>query len=96
MRDNPRPRRPVSSTSLRLLRPLYRYSTARDAYVLRIAGGRYGPALTERAAATDAELTPLAAVPGEEHGQPTGRFLRPPGRSGVVEPLDAGSTTDGR
>lgn len=48
MRDTPRNRRTVSTKLLRLLRPLFRYSTARDAYVLRVAGGRYGPVLVMR------------------------------------------------
>lgn len=62
MRESPRPRRPVSATALRLARPFYRYSTARDAYVPRVAGGRFGPVLIERS--------------GEAEPTPTGRFQR--------------------
>jgi hypothetical protein len=31
-----------------MLRPFFRYSTSRDAYVLRGVGGRFGPVLTIR------------------------------------------------
>jgi len=45
MRDHPRPRRYVSSSTMVLARPLLRYSVVREAYVLRIAGNRLGPVL---------------------------------------------------
>jgi hypothetical protein len=40
-----RPRHYVARHWLLLVRPLLRYSRGRDAYVLRIVGGRYGPVL---------------------------------------------------
>ncbi len=40
-----RPRRYVSRVTLRLLQPLFRYSLARDAYVLRLVGRSRGPVL---------------------------------------------------
>src|SRR5436305_13840379 len=48
MRNQPRPRRPVSALRITVLRPLFRYSPGRGAYVLRIVGGRFGPVLTHR------------------------------------------------
>jgi hypothetical protein len=36
----------VGSRTLRVLSPLFRYSAARDAWVLRLVGRRVGPALT--------------------------------------------------
>ena len=41
----PRPRRPVSRWVLILLWPVVRYSSSRDAYVLRLVGRRFGPVL---------------------------------------------------
>jgi hypothetical protein len=40
-----RPRHYVSQTTLGLLRPLFRYSLSRDAYVMRLVGNRRGPVL---------------------------------------------------
>ncbi len=40
-----RPRRYVAHHWLALARPLLRYSRGRDAYVLRVVGGRFGPVL---------------------------------------------------
>ncbi|MCW2990399.1 MAG: hypothetical protein JWM73_993 [Solirubrobacterales bacterium] len=31
-----------------LARPFFRYSTTRDAYVLRVIGNQHGPVLTQR------------------------------------------------
>jgi hypothetical protein len=45
MRIGKRPRKYVGRVRLALLLPLFRYSTTRDAYVLRIIGGRKGPVL---------------------------------------------------
>jgi hypothetical protein len=45
MRTDPRPRRYVTVSTLAVMRPLLRYSTGRDAYVLRLAGNRAGPVL---------------------------------------------------
>lgn len=43
-RDHHRPRRPVSPRTVRLLKLIgFRYSTTRDAYVLRVVGRRFGP-----------------------------------------------------
>lgn len=67
MRDTPRPRRRVSRTTLRLTRPLFRYSAARDAYVLRLANGQYGPVLVDKS--SEAVLEPTFVTP-------TGRFTR--------------------
>jgi hypothetical protein len=42
-RDTPRKRRPISPRQARLLTVLgFRYSAGRDAYVLRLIGGRFG------------------------------------------------------
>jgi hypothetical protein len=38
----------VSPASLLLLRPLFRYSPMRDAYVMRFIGRTTGPVLVER------------------------------------------------
>jgi hypothetical protein len=40
-----RPRHFVSRRTILLLRPLFRYSLARDAYVLRLVGSTRGPVL---------------------------------------------------
>jgi hypothetical protein len=45
MRTVRRPRHYVSRQWLALLRPLFRYSTTRDAYVLRGVGHHAGPVL---------------------------------------------------
>jgi hypothetical protein len=42
---SPRPRRHVNPVLIKLLRPVFRYSPGRDAYVLRGVGGRFGPVL---------------------------------------------------
>ena len=41
----PRPRQYVSRTKLVLLWPLFRYSSPRNAYVLRVVGNARGPVL---------------------------------------------------
>ena len=46
--DRPRPRHEVSRALLAALRPIYRYSSFRNAYVLRIVGRYVGPVLVER------------------------------------------------
>ncbi|MBJ7328676.1 MAG: hypothetical protein JHC95_02195 [Solirubrobacteraceae bacterium] len=51
MRDTPRSRRAVSPGLIRALRPLFRFSPARGAYVLRVGGGSRGPVLVDRSAA---------------------------------------------
>jgi len=40
-----RPRHYVSRATLALVRPLFRYSLSRDAYVLRVVGNSRGPVL---------------------------------------------------
>jgi hypothetical protein len=45
MRATPRPRHYVARHWLLLLRPLFTYNYARDAYVMRGVGRRYGPVL---------------------------------------------------
>lgn len=67
MRETPRPRRRVSPAAIRLARPLFRYSAARDAYVLRVANGQYGPVLVDRSSEPALETTFVT---------PTGRFKR--------------------
>lgn len=42
-----RPRRYLASQWLAALRPFMRYSRSRDAYVLRVVGGQYGPVVRE-------------------------------------------------
>ena len=44
-REKPRPRHGVGPKTLLVLRPVYRYSRVRDAYVLRVVGRRHGPVL---------------------------------------------------
>ncbi|MEA2265600.1 MAG: hypothetical protein QOE27_1183 [Solirubrobacteraceae bacterium] len=48
MRNQQRPRRPVPAPWITVLRPVFRYSPGRGAYVLRIGGSRFGPVLTHR------------------------------------------------
>lgn len=45
MRDTQRDRKRIKPGTLVALRPLFRYSAGRDAYVLRIVGHRFGPVL---------------------------------------------------
>ena len=67
MRTVKRPRRYVARHWLLLARPLTRYSAARDAYVLRLVGRRWGPVLRperrrrERFEGIEREDTRLAA-----------------------------------
>lgn len=69
MRDKPRPRRAVSPATLTLLTPLFRFSTARDAHVLRVTGGKYGPVLVDR-------TKPASPVTALASGAGSGRFTR--------------------
>ena len=57
MRTTPRPRRPVSPATARLLSPLFRHSIGRDAYVLRAVGNRRGPVLVVRREPTAGRAT---------------------------------------
>lgn len=43
-----RPRHAISPTKLLFLKPFFRYSTTRDAWVLRGIGNTHGPVLVER------------------------------------------------
>ena len=45
MGETQRPRRYVAQHWLSILRPAFRYSTTRDAYVLRFVGNSRGPVL---------------------------------------------------
>jgi hypothetical protein len=51
MRTTHRPRREVAPATLTLLTPLFRYSSSRDAYVMRGVGNRMGPVLRPRPSA---------------------------------------------
>jgi len=44
-RTSHRKRRTISSSSVILIRPIFRFSVGRDAYVLRIVGDWVGPVL---------------------------------------------------
>lgn len=89
MREQPRPRRRVSPTTLRLVRPLFRFSAARDAYVLRAAGGRFGPVLVDR------NVAPSPA--GDAPAPRPGRFARAAAPETSREGADASATqTSGR
>jgi hypothetical protein len=44
-RETPRPRHEVGKRRLWILRPFFRYSRVRDAYVLRLVGRYRGPVL---------------------------------------------------
>jgi hypothetical protein len=48
MRSAPRTRHAVAPATLTVLRPIFRHSLSRDAYVLRGVGNRFGPVLQER------------------------------------------------
>jgi hypothetical protein len=43
-----RPRRQIHPLLLMLLRPFFRFSYGRGAYVLRFVGGHYGPVLVPK------------------------------------------------
>ena len=43
-----RPRHEVGPVVKTLVKPFFRYSTTRDAYVLRVVGNQHGPVLKER------------------------------------------------
>jgi hypothetical protein len=50
VRRQKRQRRTVSGLWIAVLKPLFRYSIVREAYVLRIGGRHFGPVLTRRPA----------------------------------------------
>lgn len=82
MRDQPRRRRSVNPALLRFLRPFFRLSVARDAYVLRLGGGQYGPVLVDKTA--PGVVAPV--VLPEPKPAPTGRFQRTDVVDAPVEP----------
>jgi hypothetical protein len=65
VRTKQRRRRHVPGVWIAVLSPFLRYSHNRDAYVLRIAGGRFGPVLTHR--------PPHGAEEGPANAQANGR-----------------------
>lgn len=70
---SPRPRHEVAPALIVLLRPLLRYSSHRDAYVLRLIGHRHGPVLRRRARATTPEPTERLPEPVERLTSGAGR-----------------------
>jgi hypothetical protein len=50
-----RKRHAVDDAALTALRPLFRYSYSRDAYILRLVGARAGPVLTPKRFARDSD-----------------------------------------
>ena len=69
-RSQHRLRRVISPGTARLIRPFFRLSVSRDAYILRGIGGRYGPVLQVH------HTPPENDVPAERPSQRTGRFER--------------------
>jgi hypothetical protein len=65
VRNTTRQRRIVKQRTLSLLRPLFRYSVSRDAYVLRVVGAQLGPVLRPGAvsATLDEQRVPHAGRP---------------------------------
>jgi hypothetical protein len=54
-----RPRHEVAPVVTKIFKPFLRYSTTRDAYVLRVIGNQRGPVLKERRSlARDGTATP--------------------------------------
>ncbi len=83
-----RPRREVSPLTLWLLYPLFRRCWARDGWILRVVGNRWGPVLIEKRSKPDIEDLPERL--GDSSGQ-QGRFARTKGRAGApVEDGQAG------
>jgi hypothetical protein len=70
MRETPRPRHLVGKRTIRLVRPFFRYSRVRDAYVLRVIGRRHGPVLRLKRPG----LRPRP--PRVTDGKPAGRVVR--------------------
>lgn len=48
MRESARPRREINRRVILVVKPFFRYSLGRDAYVLRGVGNRIGPVLRAR------------------------------------------------
>lgn len=95
MRDQPRRRRAVGPLALSLLRPAFRFSSARDAYVLRVAGGRFGPVFVPRGATPSPEVD-APVVLSEPVLPPTGRFARSEGADAAETSADASATRSRR
>ncbi len=53
-----RPRREVSAVMLWLLRPFFRHSWSRDAWILRVVGNRRGPVFVPKGRKPDVEDLP--------------------------------------
>jgi hypothetical protein len=54
----------VGSWTLVILRPVLRYSVSRDAHVLRVIGGRWGPVLVSRRSEAPWPMGPAGARDG--------------------------------
>jgi hypothetical protein len=80
-RTSMRPRRKVSPVTLRLLRPLFRRSWERDAWILRGVGNRRGPVLVRKGIKPNVEDMPERP---EDLSPQRGRFARPPERTEQV------------
>jgi hypothetical protein len=68
MRKHRRPRRQVRGAWIVLLSPVMRYSIAREAYVLRGVGRRFGPVLTRRPPPEALAAGATAALPDPDSG----------------------------
>ena len=80
MARQPRPRRQVRPATLRLARILgFRFDRARDAYVLRLVGGRIGPVLRSAphdSVAAQLEWSDAMEQLADARRVKTGRFVR--------------------
>lgn len=68
-----RPRRYLPAWLFALLRPFFRYSQTRHAYVLRLVGRRMGPVIRKAGTEEPAPVAPVEPLPPKER---TGRFAR--------------------
>jgi len=75
-----RPRREVSSATLRLLRPFFRRCWTRDAWILRVVGNRRGPVLVPKGRIPNVEDDLPERCEGLRRQQ--GRFARSRERAG--------------
>ena len=83
MARSPRPRRQVRPGTLRLARIFgFRFDEGRDAYVLRLVGGRFGPVIRSEPHDMAAEQLEWSGAMDELASQrrKTGRFTRDPER----------------
>jgi hypothetical protein len=67
MRSAPRPRHSVGTTTLTVLRPFFRHSLSRDAYVLRGVGNHLGPVLQQRSRPERTRGFAGARSPDDDH-----------------------------